>query len=145
MTGKISIGRAPSRKDGDWVNLVTRMVRDDGGPFLHSVDHLFFVDCETLLAFCDDSLAGLISFSIRQRRRSAPEVRVHAIFVRQDRRRAGVGRALLQAVKTEAHDAGAHFIDLHVHPFNFAMLKLAQSLGAGGNLAPLYIGVGQDE
>ena len=54
---------------------------------------------------------------------------VENLAVREDVRRAGIGRALMDHAQRWAEDLGATEIDLNVHEFNQAAIDFYRSLG----------------
>jgi L-phenylalanine/L-methionine N-acetyltransferase len=81
-----------------------------------------------LVAEDGDEIVGRLSI-VRDSHPACAHVADVGIMVARDRRRRGVGKALLRAAEQWARGAGIRKIELHVFPYNDAALRLYESAG----------------
>ncbi len=72
---------------------------------------------------------GFCCGCVKERRTKRATLHIEDIYVQPDRRRQGIGKQLIEQIKTQAIAAGCRRITLHVWQFNHQAAAFYQKLG----------------
>lgn len=86
------------------------------------------LDGAVLVAELDGEIVGRLSVA-RDPHPASAHVADLGVMVARDRRRRGVGRALMEAAESWARESGVRKLELHVFPHNTAAIALYEGLG----------------
>ena len=81
------------------------------------------------VAEIDGEVVGWGSLSAFHRRAAYARTVENSLYVRHDRHRRGIGRALLEQAEAWARAAGIRKLELHVFPWNEPAIKLYEQYG----------------
>ena len=123
----VALAEQVGREEGRWILTTTtwRSVGDERR-YLKAVER--HADAAVFVVEDDGRVVGRLSLS-RDPHPSSRHVADLGLMVAADRRRRGIGRALLEEAVRWALESGIRKLELHVFPWNQPALKLYESFG----------------
>jgi RimJ/RimL family protein N-acetyltransferase len=126
-SGLAALSRAVGREDGGWLLAAdTWRSAADERRYLKAVRR--HSDAAVFVAVDGDEVVGRLSIA-RDSHPSSRHVADLGLLVASNRRRRGIGRALLEQAVVWAREAGVRKLELHVFPWNEPAIALYESFG----------------